>query len=221
MPTRPARNPPKASTSKSGFAPDPSNPSSLSPSEISLRRPLQPQNDPTMPTLNGSSPTSPYRRGHHRSISHPFPFASLGKKREKAAPKQANWDSDSDSDVVTYPDEVLATSPRKDVPKGGSASEYTEGKCQTCNSTVRWPRHVQTYRCTTCLMVTDLDVEPPKKTKDPAGLDLKDRPQKPLPPNPPEDQLPSLPYETISGMFLMILPFSWKLAKTVQTHHCR
>ncbi|KAJ5278822.1 hypothetical protein N7478_004194 [Penicillium angulare] len=186
MPTQSERNPPIPSSSK---------PSLLSTSATPLRRPSQPQNDQIMPPMNGTSPTSPFRRAHHRSISHPFPFATLGKKRDKAEPKNATWDSDSDSDEVTYPAQPLATSPRKDVPKGGLGGDLAEGKCQTCNSTVRWPRHLNTYRCTTCLMVTDLDAEPPKKTNNRVDPELEKRLQKPLPPDPPKAQLQRLPNE--------------------------
>ncbi|KAJ6005363.1 hypothetical protein N7451_003307 [Penicillium sp. IBT 35674x] len=195
MPSRSGRNPPIPPTSNSGFAA--SNAPSLFDSDNALRYPSQAQNDRTMPSMNGNSPTSPYRRGHNRSISHPFtsPFSGLVKKRGKTAPKNAAWNSDSDSDEVTYPAKTLATSPRKDVPKGGAGSDLAEGKCPTCNSTVRWPRHLQVYRCTSCLMVTDLDGELSKNTKDQPDPHLEDRLQKPLPPDPPESQLPPLPHE--------------------------
>ncbi|KAJ5654558.1 hypothetical protein N7490_001561 [Penicillium lividum] len=193
MPSRSGRTLP---ISNSGFSVFPSNPSSLSTSESTLY-PSQHQNDPTMPSMNGNSPTSPFHRGHHRSISHQFtsPFTGLGKKRDKAVAKNTAWNSDSDSDEITYSAKPLATSPRKDVPKGGPGGDLAEGKCSTCNSTVRWPQHLQVYRCTSCLMVTDIAVDLPKKangTADPRG---KDRLQKPLPPDPPESQLP-LPHES-------------------------
>ena len=37
--------------------------------------------------------------------------------------------------------------------------ELRIGKCATCNSTVRWPRHLGVYRCTACLMINDLKSE--------------------------------------------------------------
>ncbi|KAJ5697328.1 hypothetical protein N7488_011012 [Penicillium malachiteum] len=187
MTSRPGRNLPIPPISNSNSTAFPSNPSLP---ETRLRHPSHSQNDIIMSPMNGNSPNSPSRRGHHRSISHPFPFATLGKKRDKA--KAPTWDSDSDSDDVTYPDQGLATSPRKDVSKGGPGNDLAEGKCQTCNSTVRWPRHLTIYRCTTCLMVTDLDVEPPKKKKEPANPDLEERLHKPLPPDPPGAKLPPL-----------------------------
>ncbi|KAJ5929024.1 hypothetical protein N7454_006872 [Penicillium verhagenii] len=202
MPSRSGRNPSNPPISNSGFAAFPSNPPILPPSSENtvIHLPLQTQNDRTMPSMNGNLPASSYPRGHNRSLSHPFtsPFSGLGKKRDKAVPKNTAWNSDSDSDDVTYitKDKAPATSPRKDVPNGNPGSDLAEGKCPTCNSTVRWPRHLQVYRCTSCLMVIDLDEETVKKTKDQAEPKLGDRLQKPLPPDPPESQLPSLlPHE--------------------------
>lgn len=199
MPSRSGRNLPIPPISNSGFAA--SNAPSLFTSDNTLRYPSQAQNDRTMPSMNGNSPTSPYHRGHHRSISHPFtsPFSGLVKKRGKTAPKNTAWNSDSDSDEATLPAKTLATSPHKDVSKGGPGSDLAEGKCPTCNSTVRWPRHLQVYRCTSCLMVTDLDEEPSKNGKDPADPNVEDRLQKPLPPDPPESQLLPLPHEPRPG----------------------
>ena len=34
--------------------------------------------------------------------------------------------------------------------------EFVTGKCATCDSLVRWPRHLDVFRCTMCLMVNDL-----------------------------------------------------------------
>lgn len=33
---------------------------------------------------------------------------------------------------------------------------FVTGKCSTCDSRVRWPRHLDVFRCTVCLMVNDL-----------------------------------------------------------------
>ncbi|KAJ6144288.1 hypothetical protein N7470_008183 [Penicillium chermesinum] len=157
------------------------------------------QNAPEMAPMNASIPDSP-RRGHNRSISNPFssPF-------KKKVTKQATWDSDSDSDDITYPAHTLATSPRKDGWKGGTGKETVEGKCQTCNSTVRWPRESQVFRCTTCLMVTDLEKEPPGRSKDRDATDssrLRGR-EKPLPPVPSENS-PPLPADSQPGPVLSV-----------------
>ena len=46
-------------------------------------------------------------------------------------------------------------------PSRGGNTQHNEkdmvtGKCATCDSTVRWPRHLDVYRCTVCLMINDL-----------------------------------------------------------------
>ncbi|KAJ5363921.1 uncharacterized protein N7496_009634 [Penicillium cataractarum] len=155
-----------------------------------------------MATMNGPAPTSP-RRGHHRSISHPFPFPGLGKRRDKT--KANMWESDSDSDEVTFPTDTVNKSPRKDSKVGG---DLAETKCQTCNSTVRWPRDLKMFRCSACLMVTDLDPEPLTESKTSVNPDTEDRSRggrsnkkhpfddRPLPPLPPSARPP----ETKQGM---------------------
>jgi E3 ubiquitin-protein ligase HECTD2 len=169
------RNPPIPSTTSPGFTALPLHPPSVPASDHSRRRPSQTHDAPTMAPLNVGIPTGPQRRGHHRSISHPFtsPFTGIGKKRDKAAPKYNTYDSDSDSDDVTFSAQPTS-SPRKEV-KGGHGNEMTEGKCQTCNSTVRWPRNSKVFRCSSCLMVTDLEVELPKDAKSPGDPEHEDR----------------------------------------------
>ena len=39
-----------------------------------------------------------------------------------------------------------------------------EGKCATCDSSVRWPQHLEVYRCTVCLMINDLKPNVPNDT---------------------------------------------------------
>ncbi|PKY04369.1 ubiquitin-protein ligase [Aspergillus campestris IBT 28561] len=71
-------------------------------------------------------------------------------------------DDDDDSDQVTYlplPDSLasLSTSPHKGLPRPSPAEDLTSGRCMTCNSTVRWPKHLKVFRCTECLTVNDLE----------------------------------------------------------------
>jgi E3 ubiquitin-protein ligase HECTD2 len=43
--------------------------------------------------------------------------------------------------------------------KGGNPEgdeDLIVGNCATCDSTLRWPRHLDVYRCTVCLMINDL-----------------------------------------------------------------
>lgn len=154
MPSRSERHPPIPPISTAGNAVIPElHPSQTPGLEISPRRIARPRDASVMPPLNGSSPKNSYHRGHSRSISNPF--AGFGRKRDKAAPKHATWDSDDDDDdEVTYPLEPESSSPRKGAAAG---NDIVEGKCQTCDATVRWPRHLKVFRCTDCLMVTDLE----------------------------------------------------------------
>ncbi|GIC94053.1 HECT-type E3 ubiquitin-protein ligase [Aspergillus udagawae] len=120
-----------------------------------------------LPTMTGNPATSPpHHRGHSRSISHPFPSAFGGKRRN---PNPGFLDSDSDDDdvEVTHLPDVLSSSPRKASSRplpGGEA--ISTGKCMTCNSTVRWPRGLKVFRCTECLTVNDLE---PYTSKDLGG----------------------------------------------------
>lgn len=208
MPSRPGRDPPLPPlppTPSPGVTAPPSNlprPPPPAPASQSARRRIpELQNAPTMAGMNGFAPTSP-RRGHHRSISHPFPFPGLGKRRGKT--KANMWDSDSDSDEVSFPADAVDGSPRKDSKLG---SDLAETKCQTCNSTVRWPRNLKTFRCSACLMVTDLETEPPVESNISVNPEPEDRPRggrskkhpfddRPLPPLPPSAR----PLEQKPGM---------------------
>lgn len=173
MSSRPGRNPPIPPSLGPGLDALPSNPSLFPRLENRQRRPIQPQNAHTMAPVNSSGTNNRHRRGHHRSISHPFvlPSTNGGKK---AGPQNTAWDSDSDSDDVTYPAQRLATSPRKDSPKKRSGNDIAEGKCQTCNTIVRWPRNSDVFRCTACLMVTDIQPEYSKDGKVRGDPDLED-----------------------------------------------
>lgn len=154
MPSRSERHPPVPPISTASNTVIPGlHPSQVPGLEISPRRIVRPRDASAMPPLNGSTPKGSYHRGHSRSISNPF--AGFGRKRDKTAAKHATWDSDDDEDdEVTYPMEPESSSPRKGAAAG---NDIAEGKCQTCDATVRWPRHLKVFRCTDCLMVTDLE----------------------------------------------------------------
>lgn len=111
----------------------------------------------------GNPATSPpHRRGHSRSVSHPFPspFGGITKRRNRSISKKDNlmFDSDDeDDDEVTYLPDPNSSSPRKGAARPTPAEEMTSGKCMVCNSTVRWPRNLKVFRCTECLTVNDLE----------------------------------------------------------------
>lgn len=45
-------------------------------------------------------------------------------------------------------------------------TELVTGKCATCGSLVRWPRHLNLFRCTVCLMVNHLKSKSAKPTNE-------------------------------------------------------
>ena len=118
-----------------------------------------------------SSSTSPVQRpsGHGRSTSHPFPslFGS-GKKAERKAAVMAGGgggnaigiDLDTSDEEASQP----AHGPGRNIPRTPSQrriaqrsdTDLVTGRCATCDSMVRWPRHLDVYRCSTCLMINDL-----------------------------------------------------------------
>ncbi|CAG8366946.1 unnamed protein product [Penicillium salamii] len=159
MPSRSERQLPIPPVSSSGTAAIPLRPSQHTGLESSTRRPVRPRDAPNMAPISGSAPKSSYHPGHTRSISNPF--AGFGRKRDKAPLKPETWDSDDDDDDddLNLPQEPQATSPRKGGNRAGSANDLAEGKCQTCDATIRWPRHLNVFRCTDCLMVTDIGQE--------------------------------------------------------------
>ncbi|PWY95581.1 HECT-domain-containing protein [Aspergillus sclerotioniger CBS 115572] len=122
-----------------------------------------PQDAPGQASMTGNPATSPpYRRGHSRSISHPFPspFGGIAKRRNRSISKKDNFlfdSDDEDDDEVTYLPDPHSSSPRKGPPRPIAAEEMTSGKCMVCNSTVRWPRNLKVFRCTECLTVNDLE----------------------------------------------------------------
>ena len=42
------------------------------------------------------------------------------------------------------------------IPLQNGEKHFVTGRCITCDSRVRWPRHLDVFRCTVCLMVNDL-----------------------------------------------------------------
>lgn len=148
---------------------------------LSPRRPSYSHDTP--PPVNGGTSTSPYRRGHSRSISLTSPFS--GKKQKGGA--LDIWDSDDSDDDDFTPLESTSTSPRKGLqtPRGLIGDDLATGKCATCNATVRWPRNMNSYRCTECLMVNDLEIS--KDVKSPGDTELR----VPIPSNPTTTSPPS------------------------------
>lgn len=98
---------------------------------------------------------------HGRSISHPF-LSSLASHGGRAG-----IDDEVMKGGVENPDDLafsvapasLSKSVQVDTTHKTATSrnfDLVSGKCATCDSLVRWPRHLNVFRCAVCLMVNDL-----------------------------------------------------------------
>jgi E3 ubiquitin-protein ligase HECTD2 len=135
---------------------------------------------PTTPTTTARtfSPSSRNRRrSHARSISQPFPSLM----NANALRKTNNRDFTTD-----FGDDETAAANKVRTP----GEEMVNGKCMTCNSTCRWPRHIQVFRCTVCLTVNDLEPRPPSTNAGPQHDDMDGEVPPPPPPPPPKDGAP-------------------------------
>lgn len=100
------------------------------------------------------------RPSHRRSYSHPFPsiFGS-GKKAEKVSETVSNNGALRTSTEAPFISTGRASKDHM-AANGNSLQNgekhFVTGKCVTCDSRVRWPRHLDVFRCTVCLMVNDL-----------------------------------------------------------------
>ena len=112
-----------------------------------------------VPIITLTSTSSPSRPSHGRSYSHPFPsIFGIGKRTEKLPENNSNDDAIK---TLTESSSISTGLASKDqMAKGNSLlngeKHFVTGKCSTCDSRVRWPRHLDVFRCTVCLMVNDL-----------------------------------------------------------------
>jgi E3 ubiquitin-protein ligase HECTD2 len=104
------------------------------------------------PGPSSSSSTKPNSAASHgRSMSHPFPSMFYGKRKGSgAASGEVGGDAIEDDD--TSPDKNMGGTKYPKVPD----KDLTTGKCMTCNSSVKWPKNLQVFKCTVCLTVNDL-----------------------------------------------------------------
>ena len=113
-----------------------------------------------VPVLASTKTLSPSRPNHGRSYSHPFPavFGS-GKKAEKMTEPVGVDEASETLNESTFTSTRLASKDQvtaKLTFTQNEEKEFVTGKCVTCDSLVRWPRHLDVFRCTVCLMVNDL-----------------------------------------------------------------
>ncbi|KAL8850959.1 MAG: hypothetical protein Q9221_004104 [Calogaya cf. arnoldii] len=106
-----------------------------------------------------SSPSS----RHGRSFSHPLTsLLGQGKKvddrhRTGGTPVITGGQNDS----VHYSQTGLSRGDQPEVPLDAATPkaqdlELISGRCATCDSMIKWPKHLNVFRCTICLMVNDL-----------------------------------------------------------------
>ena len=108
---------------------------------------------------------------HGRSLSHPFPSLFGKQSDKKGTPRTKNKVDSSDDDLS---DAKEVSQDRLAPIRSHSTPTHTEsmtGKCMTCGSTVRWPRDLVVFRCTTCLTINDLE---PCQRNDPSAAQAHD-----------------------------------------------
>lgn len=114
----------------------------------------------------------PSQISHSRSFSHPFPSFFGGKKHEKKAQQQRAQDEiDSSEDESSWAKGY--TTKNKKATRAAAAPTPTKqpatGNCITCDSVLRWPQDLKTFRCTTCLTINDLEPIETQPSTHPAG----------------------------------------------------
>lgn len=70
---------------------------------------------------------------------------------------------------------LTLSAPVRTTPSQQAIDGLMIGKCATCGSLVRWPRHLHVFRCTVCLMVNHLKLASAKPTDEDglrAGLEV-------------------------------------------------
>ena len=119
---------------------------------------------PLLPVQGCSSPSSRFIPRHSRSHSHPFPsLFSVNKRsveeREAGADVALLERPDGSNSLNGLSPELSAKDPLSRLVQGtriqNGGIDFVTGHCATCDSLVRWPKHVGIFRCTVCLMVND------------------------------------------------------------------
>lgn len=94
---------------------------------------------------------------HGRSLSHPLTsIFGHGKKAETPTRDETsafNLDARNGASPILRSDVRASGYPDPPKPK---ALDMEVGKCATCDSTIKWPKHLSIFRCTICLMINDL-----------------------------------------------------------------
>lgn len=102
------------------------------------------------------------RPRHSRSMSTPFPsFFSVGKKKGRDDVGETSPNRGSDASDGELPGSIGRRGPKGGSPQRGGhcrdfSRDFASGNCMTCGSHMRWPRELNTFRCTLCLTINDL-----------------------------------------------------------------
>lgn len=127
-----------------------------------LNRPLPPPPPNSLSAVHNNSsaqrkpllePAVSLASGHSRSLSHPFPSFFGPRKTDKKGQHVRAPDADDSSDGMG----LAGVKNGKQKATVQQSSQVTTGKCSTCDSTVRWPSDLKTFRCMTCLTINDLE----------------------------------------------------------------
>ncbi|KAL1632937.1 putative E3 ubiquitin-protein ligase [Neofusicoccum ribis] len=115
-----------------------------------------------------------------RSVSHPFPslFGGGKKPRPNGSPNGDQLDGDE-----RYYQHTAYGEPGsgRGLPASGRREEET-GNCMTCDSKVRYPRGLTTFRCSACLTVNDLvPVRQERPDRQPNTYPGAGQPRRPMP----------------------------------------
>ena len=154
-------------------SPAPNSPTSRPISRGSRQPPLQAQQIstfqdpllhgvPVLPSRDTFAPSRPVPRPRHeRSHSHPFPSMFSSARKLVREVKENNRDEKKGDEWYSSMLPLgLATrahmASTDDVQSVNAKKDLMTGNCSTCGSTVRWPRPLEVFRCTICLMINDL-----------------------------------------------------------------
>lgn len=142
------------------------------------RGPTQPATSLRSPPLRatGDSQINPVHRRasqHGRSISHPFP--SIFGSGKKKLPREEDEDKVIDAKTLLTGSPGLYINDQAGMSRlsGGNIddNDFISGRCATCDSQVRWPKNLDVFRCTVCLMVNDLKLHVPGPALEDASVD--------------------------------------------------
>ncbi|KAF2138521.1 uncharacterized protein K452DRAFT_87650 [Aplosporella prunicola CBS 121167] len=95
-----------------------------------------------------------WNKQHSRSASHPFP-ALFGSKKRSGGNLNGDYSPPDDDKYLPYTTYGDAGTMRRDSGKRDDRDLETSA-CMTCDSKVKYPRGLKTFRCPGCLTVTDL-----------------------------------------------------------------